>query len=386
MRSLPALLIALLAPAFPLAQDDALPTDGNLVPNGGFETVKGKLKKEGAIAQATGWVSPTESKADLFGGAVEGTPIGVPKNVHGDQSPLAGEHYAGVRWWSQMDRQPRSYLQVQLTSVLQGGRKYCVKYNVSLGDLSRYGSNEIGAFLSPIPIEKDDASSLTYAAQVPADRSAIIADMQNWKGVCGIHEAKGDEQYLIIGNFAATDKTLTQKMKRPKGEVRPQVMEAYYFIDEVSVMEVASAAECSCAPPEKKGEAAAGIIFSRSTSSDPGLSAMERLDKQIFYFKPMQATVDKSMEPWITETAALLTADGTLRIRLVGHIDAKEKEAARLTLGASRAEAVKAALEAAGADGTRISVEDRGPGQPMDIGTTEVALSKNRRVEVEIVP
>jgi outer membrane protein OmpA-like peptidoglycan-associated protein len=31
-------------------------------------------------------------------------------------------------------------------------------------------------------------------------------------------------------------------------------------------------------------------------------------------------------------------------------------------------------------------VEDRGPGQPMDIGTTEVALSKNRRVEVEIVP
>lgn len=382
----PLLLATLLLPyASLLAQDAAPSADGNLVPNGGFETVKGKLKKEGGIAQATGWTSPTESKADLFGESAEGTPVAVPKNAFGEQAPLGGSHYAGLRWWSQMDRQPRSYIQAKLRNTLSKGTKYCVKFNVSLSDLSRYGVNEVGAFLSPIVIEKDDMANLTYAAQVPADRTAVLSDMQEWKGVCGLYQAEGHEEYIIIGNFAATEKTLTAKLKRPKGEVRPQVMNAYYFIDDVSVVPVQNDSECSCAPAAKKGEAAVGLIFSRSSVADPKLGAADKLDRQVFYFKPLQGALDRSMEPWIAETAALMKEDAAVRVRLTGHIDVQEKERTQQALAWDRAEAVKASLVAAGIEAARIESVQPEANAPVDPNNTEVGMSKNRRVEVKVV-
>jgi hypothetical protein len=147
---------------------------------------------------------------------------------------------------------------------LKKGQRYCVKYYVSLSDLSKYASDELGAYMSKMLIKKDDESNLTYNAQVPVLRTKVYDDMYSWQGVCGIYDAQGDEQYMIIGNFSASEKTNTTKPKRPKGENRPQKMEAYYYIDDVSVIPIKTAGECSC---EQLDKAESEYVFSRKSGA-----------------------------------------------------------------------------------------------------------------------
>ena len=62
MRFRPFLLpLALILTAPLIAQDDENPVEDslNMVPNGSFEEVEGKLKRMGSIEMAKGWKSPT---------------------------------------------------------------------------------------------------------------------------------------------------------------------------------------------------------------------------------------------------------------------------------------------------------------------------------------
>lgn len=381
--------IAILAVPFllagPLCAQNA--DDNNLISNGSFEDVEGKLKRLGNIDQATGWSSPTDTKADVFSETVAGAPISAPRNQYGDQSALDGINYAGVRWWSYQNKQPRSYLQAKLKKMLKKDQKYCVKFYVSLGDLSKYATNELGAYFSKIPIKKGPEMSLTYNAQVPHLRDKVQGDLYSWQGVCGIYEAKGDEQYLLIGNFAATEKTLNEKVKRPKGESRPQLMHAYYFIDEVSVTPVDRASECTC---EQLDKAESEFIFSRKGVVSPNLKPAERVDVRVIYFKRFQRTIDRSMEAWLKEVVEDLNADAGLKIKLTGHLDETEKDRIKMrpdleALALERAEAVKEALVEAGIDAARISVAGSPTDDPADTTGSEVGMSKNRRVEVDVV-
>lgn len=378
----------LLTPAILSAQEKSAQDDEtNLIQNGGFETVEGKLKRVGSIEMATGWKSPTASKADLFNGLSPGTPVSGGINQFGDQSALNGTGFAGLRWWSFQNKQPRSYLQAKFKTMLKKGQKYCVKYYVSLGDLSRYATNEIGAYIGKTPVNKDDEASLTYAAQVPHLRANIQKDMYTWQGVCGVYEGTGTEQYLFIGNFTPTEKTLNEQVTRPKGETRPQLMHAYYYIDEVSVTPVKSDADCSC---KQIDEAESELIFSRKGALNPSAKPAEVVDAQVFYFKRFQHNIDRSMEPWIEEMATTMKAEPTIKVRLIGHIDDTEKDRERMrpdmaTLGQKRADTIKAALVEAGVEATRITTSGKGSEVPADRTGSEVGMSKNRRVEVELV-
>ncbi len=114
------------------------------------------------------------------------------------------------------------------------------------------------------------------------------------------------------------------------------------------------------------------------------------VDAQVFYFKRFQRSFDTSMEPWLADMVAHMKEDAAVKVKLVGHMDATEMERTRvrpdlLTLAKERAEAVKAALVEAGIDAARITVEARAADEPADTGGTEVGMSKNRRVEVELV-
>lgn len=368
------------------AQDDEK-KDENLIVNGSFEEMDGKLKRLGSIEMAKGWKSPTGVPADLFSETVAGSPVSAPRNQFGDQSALSGVNYAGVLWWSYQNKQPRSYLSAKLKTPMRKGQKYCVKYYVSLGDLSKYATNELGAYLSKIQVAKKETANLTYNPQIPVLRSKIYDDMFSWQGVCGVYEAQGEEQYLIIGNFAATEKTDTSKPKRPKGENRPQQMLAYYFIDDVSVTPVKSAAECTC---EQIDKAESEYIFSRRGAITPGMKPAQRVDATVIYFKRFQRNIDPAMEPWIEEMAKFMEEDPTIRVRLTGFIDETEKDRMRMrpdleTLAEERAEAVKEALIEAGIPASRLSTAAKGAEELADDAGTEVAMSKNRRVEVELV-
>ncbi|MBX2982753.1 MAG: OmpA family protein [Flavobacteriales bacterium] len=365
-----------------------IPDSLNMVANGSFEEIEGKLRRLGGIESAKGWNSPTSAKADLYSESIDSnSPAYAPKNANGFQSALSGINYAGVLWYSYMDKEPRSYLQVKFKKMLKKGQKYCISYYVSLGELSKYSSDQLGAYVSRIVVNKKDAASLTYEAQVPDLKTKVYDDMEGWQGVCGVYEAKGDEQYLIIGNFAATDKVNAGKTRRPKGEVRPQRPNAYFFIDDVSVTPVKLLSECSCEQIDKdKSE----FIYGRKVTANPGLTPTERVDRSVIYFKRFSKDIDPSMRTQMDSLASVLNANPKIKVMLTGHSDVKEVDRSSMrpdlkSLGKDRAESLKGFLVNAGIAADRISVADKGGSSPATEGDDEVSTSQNRRVEVDVV-
>lgn len=362
------------------------PDSLNLVDNGGFEKLDGKVKRLGYIEEVHGWKSPTLKKADIFTETVSGSPISVPTNERGFQSALNGQNYAGILWWSYMNKEPRTYLQAKLKQRLKKDQKYCVRYYTTLSDLSKYAADQHGVYLSKMLIKKDDESNLTYSAQVPILKTKVYDDMFTWQGVCGVYEAKGDEEYLVLGNFAASEKTNTVKTKRPKGETRVQANNAYYFIDDVSVFPIKLMSECKC---EQLDKAASEFIFGRKTASLAAAKPEQAADNTVIYYKRFNGGIDVSMTDEMTELVTALKADPAIRVRLVGHTDAIEADRVRMRpdltdLDKDRAGAVKDALVEAGIDAARITVTGQKHESPADAGDDEVALAKNRRVEVEL--
>ena len=359
----------------------------DLVVNGSFEEFKGKLKKPGSIDMFTGWTSATEAKADVFSMQVEEGPVSALKNPYGSQEARTGDHFAGIRVYSPNDREPRQYLQAALNAPMMSGKKYCVKYHVSFADLSRFSTRELRAYLSTGSVEKDDAGILGNEAQVPDTGNVAIDEMKGWEPVCGIYEAKGGEQNLIIGNFIGTKQTKVGKVKKPKGEVRPQLQHGYYFIDDVSVTPITVAAECNCGAGKAEKT---GFIFGRNSVDDPSLTTAQKVDRQVFYFQRSQRSIHSMMKPWIAELAELLKEDPTLKIKLTGHLDELEKvqyadRPDQDAFGLDRAEAVKTALVAAGVEAERIATAGRSDEELVDRSGSEIGMSKNRRVEVELV-
>lgn len=372
--------------AFTALHAQEVPDSTNMVENGSFEQVDGKLKRPGSIEMAKGWKSPTDQKADLYSETVANSPISAPKNEEGEQSALSGQNYAGLLWWSYMNKEPRTYLQAKFKKMLKKDQKYCIRYYVSLGDLSKYNADQLGAYVSKVLVKKDDATSLTYDPQVPALRTKLYDDLNSWQGVCGVYDAKGDEQYLLIGNFAANEKTNTGKTKRPKGETRVQQPHAYYYIDDVAVFPIKLMSECKC---EQLDKAASEFIYSRKATVNKALPPAAQLDGSTIYFKRFNRAIDNSMEAMLTELVAVMKANPDIKIRLVGHTDAIEAERVRMRpdltdLDKERAEAVKAVFTEAGISADRITVAGQKAESPADAGDDEVALSKNRRVEIEI--
>ncbi|MEY3200302.1 MAG: hypothetical protein RJA13_2260, partial [Bacteroidota bacterium] len=130
----------------------------NLVSNGSFEAIDGKIKGLKGIDIATGWTSPTGVPSDLFGPVKakgsEISPANVPDNVYGKEDAKDGSNYAGIVAYSFGAKVPRSYILGKLDAPLKKGMRYCVKFNVSLAEASKYASNNIG-----ISFTKKDPSS-----------------------------------------------------------------------------------------------------------------------------------------------------------------------------------------------------------------------------------
>ena len=143
---------------------------------------------------------------------------------------------------------------------------------------------------------------------------------------------------------------------------------------------------CTC---EQLKEVESEFIFSRRGVSAPNLTAAARVDKQVFYFKRFQRVLDGSMDAWVTEMVAAMKEDPAVKVSLIGHLDATEVDRIRMrpdlaSLAKERAEALRDALLEGGIEASRITVSGLDGSAPVDTTGTEVGMSKNRRVEVDL--
>jgi outer membrane protein OmpA-like peptidoglycan-associated protein len=381
-------LLAAILPCSLLLQAQQLDTTKSWVVNGDFEKVDTKkLKRSGAIDLAAGWGSPTGAQADIFSDAApRASSVSIPTNLAGDQMALSGSSYAGIRAWSYNNQEPRTYIQTQLKRRMKKDSLYCIRFYTSLGDLSKYAVSELGVHVGVMKVVKKEEASLTFDISVPAVRQTVHKDMSGWEGVCGVYQAKGSEHFVVIGNYSATEKTMNEKVKRPKGESRPQVPAAYYYIDNVEVFPIADRSACKC---DQLKDSESDLIFSRKGVMNPQWNAPQRVDAQVFYYRRFQRLLDPSMEQFLSDLVNDLKADPAIKVRLVGHIDATELGRSRVRpdlaeLGTQRAEALRDALVEAGIESTRVMVVGKAADMAADSTGTELGMSKNRRVEVEL--
>ena len=103
------------------------------------------------------------------------------------------------------------------------------------------------------------------------------------------------------------------------------------------------------------------------------------------HFDTAKADIRAEDRPALNETATVLKQYGTAKIRIAGYADARGTAAANQQLGQARAEAVKAALVAAGIDAARIAAVSGGESDPAAMNGTAQGQAENRRTELVVV-
>jgi outer membrane protein OmpA-like peptidoglycan-associated protein len=84
----------------------------------------------------------------------------------------------------------------------------------------------------------------------------------------------------------------------------------------------------------------------------------------------------------LKDIADVLTENGSVKVKIVGHTDSDGDAALNLTLSKKRAEAVKDALvKTFGIDASRMTTDGQGSGQPVVPNNTPEGKAQNRRVE-----
>jgi len=113
-----------------------------------------------------------------------------------------------------------------------------------------------------------------------------------------------------------------------------------------------------------------------------GKSAAPGALERSVYFDYNQATVADKYDAMLLANAAYLKAHPNAKAEVQGNCDERGSREYNLALGARRAQAVKRALELAGADGSNIGAISYGAEKPVALGKDEASYSRNRRADI----
>jgi len=369
----------------------------NLVPNPTFEKVEKKVKLKGEISGATPWVSPTLGKADLYIPKTKNFDISLPENSYGKEKPMEGTGYAGFVAYSYKGKEPRTYLQVKLTAKMELGKEYCVKYHVSLADLSKYATNHLGAALTEKAMTANNSEILKFDDFVESRRLTVYETQYYWTPICGVYKSKGGEEYLTIGNFTEDEKLKTLKVKRPRGFNKPQKYNAYYYIDNVSITPIAEAKKCDCdvvegmenvevvktgfGSDDKEKATTVKIVNSDGSAVGGGVSAIAnsggKVDGMMIMFESGGFSVVESAK-MLDKVVAYLKENIDEKVIVSGFIDESETNVEKLA--GKRAGAVYKYLVSKGVNKTRVVRKIEG------VNNVDSKIkSKNMRVEITVV-
>jgi peptidoglycan-associated lipoprotein len=147
----------------------------------------------------------------------------------------------------------------------------------------------------------------------------------------------------------------------------------------------------ACSSTEEEGPATtttAPAATSTGVGNNSGPSA-EELEQQrlraitTFLFEFDKSDLSIEARDALVVHAADLKANPGRRVRLEGHADERGTREYNLALGERRSQAVERYLQVQGVAAGQMEIISYGEEMPVDTGTTEVAYSKNRRVEMK---
>jgi outer membrane protein OmpA-like peptidoglycan-associated protein len=364
---------------------ETIETGGNLVLDASFEVTEVKLLK--GYNQLTtflkSWSSPNQTSADLYNNMVKSTKVSVPKNDYGTEEPIDGSSYAGFRAFTKDPKKSRTYLQAKLAKKMTKDKLYCVRFNVSLADLSKWGVNNVGVFISDRKIQNTTDNALTFIPHITEKTNKSITTMEGWETICGTYLATGKEEYIVIGCFGTEDNLRLEKVKKPASQEGVVMADVYYYLDNVEIMEIEAQSQCFCGKTEDRDP---DLIYSRSTAKGIDMKPEQVVAATAVWFSFLSAEIPNMFESELQDIVTIMKNDPDMKIELVGHSELDEINEAKINryylgLAQTRAEAVKKFFVDAGIEGSRIMISSKDNTVPASTKTTPLGKAQNRRVE-----
>ena len=207
----------------------------NLIVNGDFEYYNSCPTWNSQIYRASPWYDPNGATPDYFNScAPTSSYVSIPNQLFGVwQYAHSGVGYAGFFARQNYGSNYREYIQVQLLDTLNNLQCYSVSFYTNLYNTLKIGTNNIGAYLSPIAVTSIAPNPIVATPQILLSGNPPIIDTINWVKISGIYQANGGEKYITIGNFNY-DSTTTEQIIDASSPYNI----AYYYIDDVSIFKI----------------------------------------------------------------------------------------------------------------------------------------------------
>jgi len=215
----------------------------NLILNNGFESDTALPSLPGHWYFCDGWSSvnnypgvyPTYypyASPDYFSTLSTGGFCNLPNTFNGLVFPYSGNAIMGIIAWVSNPADYREYLSSQLTSPLVPGASYTFSFHMTNGTQpsNQYGTNNIGIVLSTTPLSQGTHEPIINVTPV-FEMTSVVFDTA-WQTITFQFTAYSAYNYFTIGNFHDDLSTDTSKFL-----FTSPVMEAYYFLDEFSLMQ-----------------------------------------------------------------------------------------------------------------------------------------------------
>ncbi len=301
------------------------------------------------------WSTPTLGSTDYFNGC--SVAMGTPENFNGRQPADFGNGYSGLYLYAPDDY--REYLQAELTETLTKGKKYRLSFYVSLAERSDFAVKEFGLLFSNNKISLETRKTLskklwyqikgnTYS-YMEIGYSNFYSDTKEWILIHTEFEAKGTENYLIIGNFKNNARTRLFKTKRNAKQG------AYYYFDELVI---------------------------KAVEPIPGSYQIDKVHtfkNLLFAFD--KADLESSSKLEIDKVYDYLKNNEQLQITINGHTDIIGGKKYNQELSTNRARTVGNYLIQLGLSKERVSWQGYGGTSPIANNATKTGREQNRRVE-----
>ncbi|MCB9448536.1 MAG: OmpA family protein [Flavobacteriales bacterium] len=299
-----------------------------------------------------------------------------PEKVHSPE----GSKFAGLFMFNSGNRE---FIQNELSKPLVKGQTYCVSLKVRLSDYSKWGVDKIGVlFTERKQFFQEQADILEMQSQLESQTGVVIKERVNWTTLCGQYTALGQEQYLIIGRFAANEQTSIQLLPdyNKLGEALIKTDGAYYLVDEVMVTPLTDHGQCGCSgiPLESNSinHTPVNTLFPKVDSFPTGKNII--LDN--IYFDIDSSVLLSNSFPQMNKLVEYLNSHPSIHIEISGHTDNTGTDEHNKQLSEDRAKSVADYLYKHGVKEERVKWQGLGSSVPAATNATEEGRKENRRI------
>jgi peptidoglycan-associated lipoprotein len=122
-------------------------------------------------------------------------------------------------------------------------------------------------------------------------------------------------------------------------------------------------------------------VVASTDASKSNLDAMSASNR-VVYFDFDSFAIRTEFQSALENHARRLKSDKTIKISIDGHTDERGGREYNLALGQKRSEAVRKALALLGVSENQMEAVSFGKEKPAVVGSTEAAMEKNRRAEI----